>query len=116
MTSLFPYPAPNDPQEQHRAQRRIPEPRQSHREGDENYRKVVVRLNEHWRVIECRDGIQWILQRSDGERRGWTRWSARSYCRSKNALIRACRTSTGEIDCNAMAILEALPEWIGGRP
>lgn len=115
MSGVFPISEPNDRQEQHRAQRRISEPMQSHREGDDAYRKGVVRFNEHWRVIECRDGIQWILQfaRKNARR---IEWRGRGYCRTKAALIRASAASAGEIDGNAMAILEALPEWIGGRP
>lgn len=116
MTGLAPNPKPNDRHVQHRTERRVSKPVPSHRERDDAYRYVVVWLNEHWRVIECRDGIQWILQRSDGERHGQTRWSGRSYCRTRNALIRASRDLAGEIDGSAMAILEGLPEWIGGRP
>lgn len=116
MTGLSQFTVSNDGQQQRRVQRRISKPMLSHRERDDAYRNVVVRLNEHWRIIECRDGIQWILQRSDGERRGQTRWSGRSYCRTRNALIRASRDLAGEIDGSAMAIVEGLPEWIGGRP
>lgn len=34
-----------------------------HRESADDYHRVVAVLNDRWRVIECRDGIQWVLQR-----------------------------------------------------
>jgi len=81
----------------------------SHRESDDAYQPVVVRLNKDWRVICCKDDLQWILQRRKGERRGGARFDARSYCRTREALIRVCREHAGEIDPVALAILEALP-------
>ena len=47
------------------------------------------------------DPVQWILQvhRPNGT------WVNRSYCRTKEALIRCCRGSTPELD--------ALPDRIG---
>lgn len=57
--------------------------------------KIVAHLNERWRVIECAAGIQWILQHRAGERHGTARWDDRSYCRTREALIRCCRASAG---------------------
>jgi hypothetical protein len=37
---------------------------------------VVAQLSPKWRVIECRDGEQWILQRKSNK------WEGRSYCRT----------------------------------
>jgi hypothetical protein len=85
----------------------------SHRESDDAYHAVVARLNGSWRVIACKDGIQWILQRRRGERRGGARFDSRSYCRTREALIRVCREHAGEISPSAMAVLEALPRMIG---
>jgi hypothetical protein len=76
----------------------------------------AVALNSHWRVIACRDGIQWILQRQHGpdapERPAAARWEGRAYCRTKEALIRCCRAYSGEIDAAAVAALRTLPERI----
>jgi hypothetical protein len=85
----------------------------SHRESDNNYHGVIAVLNDRWRVIVCRDGIQWTLQQRKGERRGTARFDARSYCRTREALIRLSRTHAGKICPAAMTILEALPERIG---
>ena len=37
----------------------------SHRESDDDYRDVIALLAPRWRVICCRDGIQWILQKKE---------------------------------------------------
>lgn len=84
----------------------------SHRESDGTYHGVVAVLNDHWRVIVCKDGIQWILQRRAGERHGTARFDCRSHVRSREALIRLCREHAGEISPAAMSILNALPERI----
>lgn len=51
-----------------------------HQETADSYAAVVAQLNDQWRVIECRDGIQWILQRRDGQRAGQPRWMGVRYC------------------------------------
>jgi hypothetical protein len=89
----------------------------SWRESDENYYRVVTRLNDAWRVIECCDGIQWILQRRfRAETADKPPWTGRSYCRSSQALRRCISEIAGDIDPTAEAILAALPEWIDPSP
>lgn len=88
-------------------------PRQHH-ETAEAYTKVVARLSESWRVIVCKDAIQWILQRRDAERSGQPRWKATGYFRTKRALILASRTVCAPIAPSAAAILDGLPARIGG--
>ena len=85
-------------------------------EEAENYRAVVAILNPRWRVIACRNGIQWILQRSAGLRHGTTRWEGRCYCRTREGLMRRVRELAGEIEPIASAVLKNLPDWIGGQP
>lgn len=85
----------------------------SHRESDEAYFGVIAMLNDKWRVIACRDGIQWVFQHKAGERHGTARFDGRSYSRTKNALILLCREHADEISPAAMSILTALPERIG---
>ena len=59
-------------------------------ETADDYFRVIARLNPRWRVIECRDGIQWILQRRGSpEKARRDDWRGRSYCphpRSPNPL------------------------------
>ena len=88
-------------------------PSTSRKESAGDYGAIVCQLNDQWRVIECRNGIQWILQRR-ANKAGGDAWYGRSYCCTKKALIRVCRAHSGEINPNAMAVLDALPERIGG--
>jgi hypothetical protein len=82
-------------------------------ESDDQYLGVVAVLNQQHRVIRCRDGIQWILQRRHGpERLAGTRWDGRSYCRTREALIRCCHEHAGSIDATASTALMSLPERI----
>jgi hypothetical protein len=55
-------------------------------EHAENYPHVVVVLGPKTRVIECADRIQWIIQHRTGSLK--TPWAGRSFCRTKEALIR----------------------------
>jgi hypothetical protein len=73
-----------------------------------------LRLNDRWRVIECGAGIQWILQyrANSPETYSTAIWRGRSYCRTREALIRCCNAHAGEIDPSAVAAFEALPERI----
>jgi hypothetical protein len=71
---------------------------------------VVARLNAGWRVIACRDGVQWILQRRGSpEKPRRDDWRGRSYCQTSEALIRCAREHAGEIEPTACTILAALP-------
>ena len=85
-----------------------------HHETAATYVGLIAQLNEQWRVIVCKDGIQWILQRRDAQRVGRVRWTGASYHCEKKSLLRVSRALCGRIDPAAIAVLEALPEWIGG--
>ena len=65
----------------------------------EDYPHVVAVLDAKTRVIECADGIQWVLQRRTGSLK--TPWAGRSFCRTKEALIRIAGSHPA---------LEALPD------
>jgi hypothetical protein len=92
-------------------------------EGADDYPHVVARLNARWRVIECRDRIQWVLQyRESPETCVGARWASRSYFRTSEALRRSCSQNhgVGAIEPAAATILSDLPAWIeeptnGGR-
>lgn len=82
-------------------------------ESDDSYPRVIAILNRGWRVIECRHGIQWILQRRNrAETVARHVWRGRSYCSTKEALIRCCDEHAGQIDPAARLTLMALPERI----
>jgi hypothetical protein len=83
-------------------------------ESYEDYGRVIVHLNDRHRVILCRDGVQWILQRrisnlADG-------WRGRSFCRTKEALLRCIKENAGRVPSDALAILDALPDWAESAP
>jgi hypothetical protein len=85
-------------------------------EEADDYPAVVAQLSDNWRIIVCRSGIQWILQRRGGERHGRARWEGRSYCRTREALERVSRKYAGVIEPSAAATLAALPERIDAEP
>lgn len=94
----------------------LPMRRKGHREEADDYPALVAELNNDWRIIECRDGIQWILQRLAGMRHGQPRWEGKGYCRTRQALLRSVHERCGPVGASALATLESLPDWIGGRP
>jgi hypothetical protein len=62
--------------------------------------KVDAHLNERWRVMEY--GTQWVLEQRAGKRHhGTARSDDRSYCRTREALIRCSRASAGDIEAAA---------------
>jgi hypothetical protein len=69
------------------------------RESDDAY-PVLVQISDKLRVIECRDGIQWILQT-----RSSNRWRDLGYHRDRDVLIERC----GLMSRQALAALKALP-------
>jgi hypothetical protein len=88
------------------------EERASRRERDEDYFHIVARLNERWRVIVCKDGIQWLLQKSKSDGGHGTQWRGRSYCTTRDALIACCARLCGRCEPAALAVLARLPGHI----
>lgn len=80
----------------------VPGPDPTRSESHEDYATVVARLDSKTRVIECANGIQWIVQR----RRGRT-WQGVYFCRTKAGLLIYARPITPE--------LLALPEYFERR-
>jgi hypothetical protein len=103
--------APDSPRSQMRP---LDAPKIANRnESAEDYSRIVAVLNGKWRVIECRDRIQWILQSRDTLKAlSSAVWRGRSYCRTSAALNRLFRRQAGAIDPTAAAALAALPDWI----
>lgn len=58
----------------------------SRRETDEDYSGVLaVAADRRYRVINCKDSIQWIVQRRD---KVGGRWRSQAYYRRKASLLR----------------------------
>jgi hypothetical protein len=85
-----------------------------HHESADEYVGLVAILCAKHRVITCKDHLQWILQRRDGERHGWARWAGVGYFLTREALLRASRALCVELDPAALAALAALPDHSGG--
>ena len=79
-------------------------------ERDDDYPLVLCRLNHRWRIIDCRDSIQWVLQRRAGHLNGRPRWDGNAYCRSRAGLLANIKERAGDADPSALAVIKALPE------
>jgi hypothetical protein len=75
-------------------------------ESYDEYNRILARLDAKTRVIACRDGIQWIVQRASVSPDGSTKWTGVSFCRTKEALLRCAR----EWAPGRHPALEALPD------
>lgn len=91
-------------------------PRQgeSRREKDPDYREVVVNLSPETRVIVCREGLQWVLQRRTGTP-ARARWVPLGHFRSRDPLIALGRASEPRCCPDALAVLRRLPANFGQR-
>jgi hypothetical protein len=72
------------------------------KESDNDYQKVICKLSKKFRVIDCRNGIQWILQKQDNDGR---RWRSLNYHTHRSSLIR----DAGKQDVGTTP-LKSLPE------
>ncbi|WP_454656834.1 hypothetical protein [Bosea beijingensis] len=85
------------------------------RETKADYAWIVAELSDRWRVVECPEGIQWIIQsrRGDGEK---ARWYNKFYCRSLVGLLlhvdELTRRKGIEVTPAVSQILASLPDWI----
>lgn len=81
----------------------------SHRERDETYRGVIVALSDRWRVILCKDEIQFILQKRSVAPPNTGTWAGKTYSTTRNGLIAACSSRGLLSEAFARQVLEALP-------
>ena len=86
----------------------------SHRERDEHYTHVIATPAPRWRIIMCRDRMQWIVQKKEASHAG--PWRAEGYYTCRESLIKACGKLDLLSDANTEAVLHALPERITGTP
>jgi hypothetical protein len=80
----------------------------SHRERDDGYKGVVAQLTTRWRVIVCKDGMQWIVQQKESSHGG--PWRGVSYHTNREGLIRACG-SLEALRNSGLEALAALPDY-----
>lgn len=75
----------------------------------DDYPRIVAVLDAKTRVIECADAIQWIVQRRSESKYPW---ASRSFCRTKEALLRCVTCWVDDIP----PALHRLPERFEERP
>jgi hypothetical protein len=72
--------------------------------------RLTAQLNKNWRVVD--DPLQWILQRRKGNpRKKNSGWQDRSFCTTREGLLCCIREYCGEVNQNALADLQALPDY-----
>jgi len=81
----------------------------SRRETADSYSAVLTPLAPRWRVILCRDGKQYILQRQFGNRLHKAVWRGESYHSTRRSLIRDCAKRYLISDVMAQAAIDRLP-------
>ena len=87
----------------------------SRRERDETYWAVIVALSDRWRVILCKDEIQFILQKRSVPSPNTGTWAGKSYSTSRSGLIAACSDRELLSEPHLRRALDALPAQIGGK-
>jgi len=67
-------------------------------------------LNFGWRVTE--DRLQWLLQHLDSKPGKFTsRWKNRSFCRTREGLLRCVQEYCGFVDAGALEWILSLPDF-----
>ena len=85
---------------------------ETRRETSDFYSRVITVLAPRWRVITCRNSIQWILQKRTAEPLHKGIWRGRSYHTTQNSLIEACARLELLPDTKTEVSLNALPPRI----
>ena len=78
-------------------------------ERDDAYSKVVVQLAPRWRIIECGNAEQWIIQKRSAEPLHQGVWRSVSYVVSRDKLIELSASLGFLSEPSKRAVLEALP-------
>jgi hypothetical protein len=87
----------------------------SHRERDDNYSKVIIHPSPRWRIIECRNALQWIIQHRSAKLLNRGHWLGVSYHTSRNKLIEVSTGLNLLSDASMKDVLAGLPETISQR-
>ena len=80
------------------------------KETSDFYEGIVTNLEPRWRVIICKNKIQWILQKRTAEPLHKGIWRGQSYITTKECLIELRATRGLLTDPFARSVLEDLPE------
>ena len=81
----------------------------THMERGDAYRKVILQLAPRWRIIECRNAEQWIIQHRSAEPLHQGVWRSVSYVVSRDKLIELSASLGFLSEPSKRAVLQALP-------
>ena len=84
----------------------------THMERDDAYSKVILQLAPRWRIIQCRNAEQWIIQHRSAEPLHQGVWRSVSYVVSRDKLIELSASLGLLSESSKRAVLEALPSTI----
>ncbi|MDB3878442.1 hypothetical protein N9311_01790 [Amylibacter sp.] len=87
----------------------------SHRERDDGYSKVIIQPAPRWRIIECRNALQWIIQHRSAKLLNRGHWLGVSYFTSRNKLIEVSTGLNLLSDASMKDVLAGLPETVSQR-
>jgi len=80
----------------------------SHRERDDAYIGTIIQFSPRWRLVLCKDQMQWIIQKKESSRRG--DWRGKQYLTWRDSVLKACGSLGLLSDPNTEAVLTTLPE------
>jgi len=81
----------------------------SHRERDDAYIGTIVQFSPRWRLVLCKDQMQWIVQKKESSRRG--DWRGKHYLTCKDSVLKASGRLALLSDPKVEAVLQALPHY-----
>ena len=81
----------------------------THMEREDSYSKVIIQLAPRWRIIECRNAEQWIIQKRSAEPLHQGVWRSVSYVVSRDKLIKLSVSLGLLSEPSKRAVLERLP-------
>lgn len=81
----------------------------SRRETAGRYADTVVYLSAAYRIIVCRAGLQWKLQKRRGSLDGDSRWLGIGCFGVRDSLVKRCLSTVPNISPAALEVLMALP-------
>ena len=82
----------------------------SHRERDETYSRIVTKCRDNWRIIRCKRGLQWIIQKRSTGRPNRGVFIGKSFHTTRQSLIEACSRLQLLDDPKVLQSLLDLPE------
>ena len=80
----------------------------SHRERDDAYLGAIVKFSLRWRLVICKDQMQWIIQKKESSHRGF--WRGMKYLTCKDSVLKASGSLGLLSDPEVEATLRRLPD------